>query len=218
MKKIYFDEISSTQVYAKEQAKLGIKDEVYITKNQTGGIGRNGHTWFASEGGLYFSFITDNYNDIYTLTVGVAVYKALEELYGIKTQIKWPNDILLNNKKIAGIICEKVKNVIIVGIGINTNFDKEKLKDLVNIATTLKSECKFEIDNDILLDKIIKNINELKNPKEILATFRNNMSFINEKRFIGQLNKEAVIKGIDDLGYLIVSDGNVEYKIIGGIT
>lgn len=216
MKKVYFDEISSTQVYAKEQAKLGIKDEVYITKKQTGGIGRNGHTWFASEGGLYFSFITDHYNDIYTLTVGVAVYKALEELYGIKTQIKWPNDILVNGKKIAGIICEKVKNVIIVGIGINTNFEKEKLKDLVSIATTLKSLLGIEIDNDILLDKIIKNINELKEKKEILATFRNNMAFVNEKRFIGQLNKEAVIKGIDDFGYLIVYDNDDDYKIIGG--
>lgn len=218
MKKIYFDKISSTQVYAKEQAKLGIKDEVYITKKQTGGIGRNGHSWFASEGGLYFSFITDNYNDIYTLTVGVAVYKALVELYGIKTQIKWPNDILLDNKKIAGIICEKVNNAIVVGIGINTNFEEEKLGDLINNATTIKSKYNIEIENDRLLDDIIKNISNLKEPQEILATFRNNMAFINEKRFIGQLNKEAIIKGIDDLGYLIVFDGNDEYKIIGGIT
>lgn len=216
MEKIYFEEIPSTQVYAKEKAKLGTKDVIYIAKKQIGGIGRNGHTWTSNEGGLYFSFITDKFNDIYTLTIGVAVYKALEELYGIQTKIKWPNDILYNNKKIAGIICEKVNSLVIVGIGINTNFEEENLGELVRIATTLRSSCDKEIDNEVLLEKIIQNINELQNMKHILSIFRNNMAFLNEKRFIGQINKEAIIKGVDDYGYLVVQDGEEEYKIIGG--
>ena len=81
MKKIYFDKINSTQMYAKEKAKQGVQNEIYIAKIQTAGIGRNGHNWTSNLGGLYFSFITNSYNDIYTLTVGIAVYKALEELY-----------------------------------------------------------------------------------------------------------------------------------------
>ena len=79
MKKIYFDQIDSTQTYAKERARRDIKNEIYIAKEQTAGIGRNGHSWFSHPGGLYFSYITDSYNSIYTLTVGVALYKALEE-------------------------------------------------------------------------------------------------------------------------------------------
>lgn len=213
MKKIYFDEINSTQIYAKERAKTGVCNEIYIAKNQTSGIGRNGHTWVSCEGGLYFSFITDSYNDVYTLTVGVALHNALKELYGIKTLIKWPNDILLNNRKIAGIICEKVKNFIIVGIGVNTNFNEENLGELCDIATTIN----IKIDNDMLLDKIIENIEKLIYNKETLSIFRGNMAFLDEKRFISQINKEAIIKGIDDDGYLIVESDMKEYKISGGI-
>ena len=217
MEKIYFDEINSTQIYAKEQAKLGELNKIYIAKTQTSGIGRNGHLWTSNKGGLYFSFITECYSEIYTITVGVAVYKALEELYGIKTKIKWPNDILLNNKKVAGIICEKINNVIVVGIGINTNFEEEKLGEIKEIATTLKSSVNIKINNDILLDKIIENIEKLNYNKETLSIFRDNMAFLNEKRFIGQINKEAIIKGIDDSGYLIACDEIQEYKISGGI-
>jgi len=217
MKKIYFEKIESTQKHAKEKARAGIKNEIYIAKEQTAGIGRNGHNWFSNYGGLYFSFITNYYNDIYTITVGVAVYKALEELYSIKTKIKWPNDLLINNKKIAGIICEKVNDLVVVGIGINTNFEEEKLGELSERATTIKSSLNIEINNDILLDKIIENINKLIYNKEALPIFRENMAFANEERFVSQINKMAVIKRIDDNGYLIVEDENIEYKISGGV-
>jgi len=199
MEKIYFDKINSTQTYAKERARNGIKNEIYVAKEQTLGVGRNGHSWVSNDGGLYFSFITDSFNDIYTLTVGVAVYKALDELYGIKTKIKWPNDILVNNKKVAGIICEKVKDLIIVGIGVNTNVDEDFLGELSDYATTLKTAFGFIIDNDILLDKIIENIDKLISNKEVLSIFESNMAFLGEERFISQINKKAIIKGIDEM-------------------
>lgn len=217
MKKIYFDNIDSTQSYAKDKAKQGIKNEIYIAKEQMNGIGRNGHTWFSNYGGLYFSFITDSYSDIYTITIGVAVHKALEELYGIKAKIKWPNDLIVNNKKIAGIICEKLNDLVVVGIGINTNFEEEKLEELSNIATTLKSTFNIEINNDILLDKIIENINKLIYNKETISIFRENMAFVNKERFISQINQDATIRGVDDNGYLIVETENGEYKISGGV-
>lgn len=217
MKKIYFDKINSTQMYAKEKAKQGVQNEIYIAKIQTAGIGRNGHNWTSNLGGLYFSFITNYYNDIYTLTVGIAVYKALEELYEIKAKIKWPNDLIVNNKKIAGIICEKVNDLVVVGIGINTNFEEESLGELSSIATTLKTYKNIEIDNDILLDKIIENINKLIYNKETLSIFRKNMAFLNEERYISQIDKNAIIKGIDDNGYLLVQSGVDEYKISGGV-
>ena len=216
MNKKYFNKIDSTQKYAKEKAKIGISEEVYIAKEQSSGIGRNGHMWTSELGGLYFSFITDSYNDIYTITICVAVFKALEELYGIKAKIKWPNDLLINNKKVVGIICEKVNDLVVAGIGVNTNFEEEKLVELSDVATTLKSSCNISVDNNELLDKIIENINRLTS-SEVLSIFRENMAFLNEERFISQINKNAVIKGIDDNGYLIVESDSTEYKISGGI-
>lgn len=213
MKKIYFEEILSTQLYAKERAILGIKDEIYIAKKQSSGIGRNGHSWFSPEGGLYFSFVTDIYNDIYTLTVGIAIHKALKELYGIESKIKWPNDILVDNKKMAGIICERFDNLVIVGIGVNTNFNANEIENII----TIKSLLNFEVNNDILLEKIIENIQKLVYDNKVLTIFEKDMAFIGEKRYISQIGKMATIKGIDEAGFLIVSDECVDYKISGGI-
>jgi biotin-(acetyl-CoA carboxylase) ligase len=124
---------------------------------------------------------------------------------------------LINNKKIGGIICEKIDNLIVVGIGINTNFKEKELGELSTTATTIQSAFNIEIDNEILLDKIIENINKLIYNKLTLSVFRENMAFLNEERFISQINKKAIIKGIDDNGLLIVKSGIEEHKIFGGI-
>lgn len=216
MKKIYFDSIDSTQVFAKGKAKQGIINEIYIAKEQTGGIGRNGHSWFSNKGGLYFSYITNNFNDVYTLKLAVAINKALTDLYRIKTEIKWPNDILLNGKKIAGIICEKNNNVIIAGIGINTNFDENNLGELCEIATTIQTSTGVNIDNRKLLDEILENINKLTEKDEILKLFRKNMAFLQQKRYISQIQKEAKIIGINGNGHLIVESDGQELIIVGG--
>ena len=216
MKKFYFDNIDSTQVYAKHMAKQGVKNEIFIAKEQNAGIGRNGHSWFSNMGGLYFSYITDKFNKVYTLTLAVAINQVLRETYQIETKIKWPNDILLHNKKIVGIICEKVNNLVVVGIGINTNFNSENLGELSDIATTILSETDIKIDNDELLNEIIQRVDELSDEKEILRAFNENMAFLGEKRYISQINQEAMIMGINDKGYLIVNSNDKENIIVGG--
>ena len=216
MKKNYFDIIDSTQVLAKSMAKQGIKNEIFIAKEQDAGIGRNGHSWFSNLGGLYFSYITNVFNNIYTLTLAVAINQILREKYQIETKIKWPNDILLNNKKIAGIICEKVNNAIVVGIGINTNFESSNLEELSDIATTILSETGINIDNEKLLDEIVQRVDELNDEKEILKMFRENMAFLGEKRYVSQIGCEAIILGINDNGYLIVNSNDKKNIIVGG--
>lgn len=216
MKKNYFDNIDSTQVLAKSMAKQGIKNEIFIAKEQNAGIGRNGHSWFSNIGGLYFSYITNVFNNIYTLTLAVAINQILREKYQIETKIKWPNDILLNNKKIAGIICEQVNNLIVVGIGINTNFESLNLEELSDIATTILSETGINIDNEKLLDEIMQRVDELNDEKEILKMFRENMAFLGEKRYVSQIKQEAIILGINDNGYLIVNSNDKKNIIVGG--
>ena len=216
MKKIYFDNIESTQIFAKSMAKQGIKHEIYIAKEQSSGIGRNGHSWFSNLGGLYFSYITDKFNNIYTLTLAVVINQILKEKYKIETKIKWPNDILLNNKKIAGIICEKVNNAIVVGIGINTNFDSSNLGELSDIAATIVSETGIMLDNEKLLDEIMEKTDKLNDEKEILKMFKENMAFLGEKRYVSQIEQEATVVGINDNGYLIVNSNDKENIIVGG--
>lgn len=113
----------------------------------------------------------------------------------------------------AGIICERFDNLVIVGIGVNTNFNANEIENII----TIKSLLNFEVNNDILLEKIIENIQKLVYDNKVLTIFEKNMAFIGEKRYISQIGKMATIKGIDEAGFLIVSDECVDYKISGGI-
>jgi len=219
MELIKFDVIDSTQNYAKKIAQEGQTNKIICANIQTAGRGRIGNKWQSLEGGLWFSFITDVSElelekiSFFTLILGISVYKVCTNYYNIKLKLKWPNDLLVNNKKVCGILCEKLGNKIISGIGINTNIDSEKL---ISCATGLLKETGVEVDNIELLKSIVDEFsNDLNNfdKNELLKTYRNNMAYINEKKFIKTINKEAVIKGIDENGALIIDDNKIERKI-----
>jgi BirA family biotin operon repressor/biotin-[acetyl-CoA-carboxylase] ligase len=125
--------------------------------------------------------------------------------------LKWPNDLILNNKKVAGILCEKVKDRVIIGIGINTNIEKI---DVENSISFLSDTRKF-IDNKELMKKIIDRFLTLKN-EEVINKFRENMAFIGEERYISALDKRAKIIGISDEGHLIIEDNGEKKNIFVG--
>ncbi|MDD5098378.1 MAG: biotin--[acetyl-CoA-carboxylase] ligase [Candidatus Pacebacteria bacterium] len=165
----HFKSVSSTSDKAKELANAGyIPWTTIVAEEQTDGHGRKGEAWFSPKGGLYFSVILpkNSIDDLQTITILAAfkVAKTIKESFGLEPMIKLPNDVLINDKKFCGILTEniiigdKVK-LSVIGIGINTNIDKfpESLKD---IATSVKIEANREIDNQILLNKILE---ELKN-------------------------------------------------------
>ncbi|MDD3539101.1 MAG: biotin--[acetyl-CoA-carboxylase] ligase [Atribacterota bacterium] len=132
----YFPELESTNIIAKQKI-LNKEDKVpegtiIIAEQQNGGKGRLGRKWFSPPGGLWFSLIlypklTPSYMPIITLMTAVVVAKIISPLIpNIKVQIKWPNDVLIDGKKVCGILTEMsvvAKNIgwVIVGIGINVN-------------------------------------------------------------------------------------------------
>ena len=225
MEIIKFDEIDSTQNCAKELVKNGVINKIVCAKIQTNGRGRIGNNWQSLEGGLWFSFIIDiaNINEeklnLFTIVLGISVYQVCFEYYDIKLKLKWPNDLLLKNKKVCGILCEKIENKIVAGVGVNTNIDSEKL---IECATSLLKETGIVVDNDKLLNSIIDrfyhNIDRF-NKDELLNIYRENMAYINEKKYIKIINKEAVIKGICDNGALIIElDGEDKEITFGEIS
>ncbi len=132
----YFPELESTNIIAKQKI-LNKEDKVpegtiIIAEQQNGGKGRLGRKWFSPPGGLWLSLIlypklTPSYMPIITLMTAVVVAKIISPLIpNIKVQIKWPNDVLIDGKKVCGILTEMsvvAKNIgwVIVGIGINVN-------------------------------------------------------------------------------------------------
>lgn len=166
---VHFDSIDSTNTKAKELASLGEENgTVIISEEQTGGRGRLGRNWCSPKGkGIWLSIILKpdidpmNIAKI-TQVAGAAVCKSLLDM-GITTYIKWPNDIIINNKKVCGILTEmsgelNMVNYVVLGMGINVNIDTEEFpEDLKEIATSLKIEQKKTINRKELTGRILNN-------------------------------------------------------------
>ena len=138
---IYWREIDSTNKYAKTLAARGYPEgTVVITEQQTAGQGRRGRSWYSpAHEGIYFSLILRPLIPLsqisrISLLCAVATAEALREELGIEARIKWPNDILVNQKKIAGILAEAVTDMdrieyLVLGIGININTEQAEFPD-----------------------------------------------------------------------------------------
>lgn len=208
-----FDKLESTSDYIKQNLVNLNDGDIIVAKEQTKGRGRRGNAWESQVGNLYFSFLISNdditYNNNFAILmrVSVAIIKTLQ-LYDIDALIKYPNDIIVENKKIAGILIETIGNArpnhLVVGIGINVNQkDFQKLK---NKATSLIMLKKESFDVKFLLDKFVNVFNlELIN-KSIYFEYLKN-SYIIGKTI--QHDKSVYnIKGISENGDLELSKGH----------
>ena len=150
MKTIYFEEISSTNDYLKN---LNTEEDVLaIAKRQTGGRGTKGRSFFSEDGGVYLSLLRLNpclAKDSFSIMMNsaMAVVKTLHA-FDIKAKIKWPNDILVDGKKICGILIESVFEGemvarSVVGVGLNVN--NELAEEIAEIATSTKRILKREL-------------------------------------------------------------------------
>lgn len=145
----YYEEIDSTNTRAKEWSKNGaIEGSLVIAEKQTQGKGRMGKAWESpKQEGIWMSFIlkpqitADKIPQI-TIIAGLAMCKAIREVTHLEAGIKWPNDLVVNNKKVCGILCEMVKGYedlsVIVGVGVNVN--SKKFPDDLPYASSLYLE------------------------------------------------------------------------------
>ena len=164
----YFSQLKSTNLKAKELTKMGVKPwTVIVAEKQIAGYGKEKAAWFSPKGGLYFSIVLpkSQIEDLQTLTILAAfiVAKVLKENFSLEPLIKLPNDVLLNGKKVAGILTENIigqdVKLSVMGIGLNTNVEKFP-KELEDIATSLKIELGKEVDNEKILKEIVKDLKE----------------------------------------------------------
>lgn len=162
MKITIFDTLPSTNDYC-ETHDFG-EDTAIIAREQTGGKGTKGRSFSSPRGGVYLSLVRYypcKAENSFSLMIAscMAVVKTLE-LYGVRADVKWPNDVFLNGKKICGILIknsfegENVKKSI-TGIGVNVNNDIPK--DLADIAINLKSVV-GEVDIDEFYKRLIENL------------------------------------------------------------
>ncbi|MBC7218450.1 MAG: biotin--[acetyl-CoA-carboxylase] ligase, partial [Candidatus Caldatribacterium sp.] len=145
---VFKDEMDSTNTYLKALAEQGAPEgTLCITENQKKGRGRRGRSWFSLPGkSLTFSLLLRPHLPLsvcpsLALLAGLALAEALEEL-GFSPRLKWPNDVLLGEKKVSGILLETSTDLdeaswIVLGVGVNVNLGKEDLASLPFQATSL---------------------------------------------------------------------------------
>ncbi|MEM4312315.1 MAG: biotin--[acetyl-CoA-carboxylase] ligase [Nitrososphaerales archaeon] len=160
---LYFNEVDSTQDLAIELYKEGHREgTVIIAKKQRKGRGRYGKVWYSPEGGLYLSLILEPKNKenlpLIALIACKAVKKALEYRFRLKLRIKFPNDLLYKDKKLAGFLLEssfkgEELEYCILGIGLNVNnsIPQEIEKEAISLKQILKKESNIkELTNLII--------------------------------------------------------------------
>ncbi|HCZ05636.1 MAG: BirA family transcriptional regulator [Thermotogota bacterium] len=165
---IAYDTVDSTNNVLKSLADSLPSGSVAWATEQTAGRGRFGRYWHSPKGGLWFSVLfkhrTQSFEPhYYVVLFSVAIVRFLKRKFKINAGIKWPNDIYVGTKKLAGILVESVisgKNtVIIVGIGMNVN--NEIPPDLKSKAVSLKELLGHDVDLSLVFDGIVSTANVL---------------------------------------------------------
>jgi BirA family transcriptional regulator, biotin operon repressor / biotin---[acetyl-CoA-carboxylase] ligase len=165
---LIFDHIDSTNLEAHRLLKHGInKNLVILAGSQKEGRGRYGRYWHSPKGNLYLSLLLKHNTAIsslsqYTFVASLSMANAIFELLGkdIDLKLKWPNDILLTDKKISGILLESISNIqynvaswLIIGIGVNLKLCPQGLQYSV---TSLEAEGYKDIIPELLLDRFMQ--------------------------------------------------------------
>lgn len=229
-----FDSLPSTNTEALNQARSGANEGLcVVARQQTAGRGRHGRVWISpANAGLYFSIVLRPKLDLrflplLTLMSAIAVFDILQELYGLNPDIKWANDVLVNNKKICGILAEtaetKLGLAVIVGIGINlqsANFPPE----LRELATSIEEETKQTPNLENLLQGLTQRLSSYyqilhgeNGAKQIRQEWTRRSSYAFGQEVSVILENETIFgttRGIEQNGALRVETAIGEIKII----
>lgn len=236
----YFVEVDSTNDVAKTLAEQGAEEgTIVIAETQTRGRGRLGRRWESPKGGVWLSIILKprlKSKELVKLNLlaAVAVSRTIREEYGLAAEVKWPNDVLIDWKKICGILAEAVterneSKYVIIGIGINANFDLSAFpEELKATASSLKEILGIEVDREHLICGLLKNFElyyeafKTGNFKLILNDWRKFSCILGRKVQIYENDKkfDALAVDIDENGYLIIKldDGTIKRVFSADIT
>lgn len=229
----HYDVVESTNETAKEMLEGDLEEGLVIwADRQASGRGRQGRAWASPQGGLYASTILrpkEAHAWVLGLLMGMPVVKALRH-FGVFAGLKYPNDAVYQDRKIAGILSEGVYRRdtyhVVVGIGVNTNVDLDKLPpDVQASATTLKREVNLFVANDEFLDYLLNQMDDVysryRNTRLefLLKDYRGQCTTIG-KRVTATTSKGTITGRAYDIAsngaLVIVDDQNVKHEFVEG--
>jgi BirA family biotin operon repressor/biotin-[acetyl-CoA-carboxylase] ligase len=158
--------VESTMDLAREAARRGWPDRsVFVADYQTRGRGRQGRVWLCPpRGGLLTSYLLRRREAppyTYTMLVAVAYCEAIERLLALEPAIKWPNDLMIDGRKVAGALAEATSDgreqTVVIGVGVNVNLEPDELTDVPN-ATALAIEAGVPVHRGELQALVIERL------------------------------------------------------------
>jgi BirA family biotin operon repressor/biotin-[acetyl-CoA-carboxylase] ligase len=223
-KQVYhYKSVTSTMIVGRKLAKEGAYEgTIIIADTQTSGRGRLDRTWLSPENNLYMSIILHpSLSDLPKLIMvaSVGIVKAIKQVSGLGASIKWPNDVLINGKKICGILIENeiegtTVNFSVIGIGVNIDLDTSACIEIASTATSLKQESnkifsKIEVATAIIAE-INKQYLSSKSNMSVYYEWRDYMNIIGKSIKIqsGQDIVQGTVEDVNDRGSLILRHGD----------
>lgn len=236
----YFKELDSTNARAKQEADNGAAEgTLVVTDMQTAGRGRRGRSWNSPAGvNVYFTLILKPVYEpdkaaMVTLVMALAVAEGISLTCGLEAEIKWPNDVVVNGKKVCGILTEmsmehgRVRHVA-VGVGVNVGL-QEFPPEIADKAANLEAECKKSVSRVALAANILRAF------EKHYDSFRQELSLsciqekyngrlVNRDREVRVLDPkgefQGIARGINEFGELLVErdDGSVTMVFAGEVS
>lgn len=232
-----FSELDSTNQYLLDLSDSGKASysSVCVAERQTAGRGRRGRKWVSPFARNIYCSVLWRFDkplvelEGLSLVVGLSILSALEEMSYSNIQMKWPNDLLYENKKLAGILLEVRGDLtdfcdVVIGFGINVSMSSESASEIDQAWTDLTSISAIPLDRNILIARILNQLADdiAEFEKKGFAVFQNRWNkkdayFSKEVVVVAGKDKiEGLSKGVSEKGALIVKSGSEERVFHGG--
>ena len=227
--------LGSTQDLARELAQAGAPEgTVVLTGRQTAGRGRLGRSFISPRGGLYFTVILrpvlENLRSL-PIVAAVAVARGLEQVAGLRTALKWPNDVLVGGRKVCGILVESevtgpTVNYVLLGIGVNVNADMSGYPEIAAIATSAAAEAGRPVSREALAAAVLNELEELylaaQAGRRVQDEWRARLETLGRqvRATFGQTVEEGLAEDVDADGSLILRrpDGSRVTIVAGDVS
>jgi BirA family biotin operon repressor/biotin-[acetyl-CoA-carboxylase] ligase len=237
--RFHFPSIDTTMREAARRANEGAPEGTLVTADeQTAGRGRFGRAWASEAGvGLYFSLVlrppvAPASSAALTLACGLGVARGIGDAAGVVCDIRWPNDVMLGGKKLAGILVEMTAEAdrlrhVVAGVGVNVNQERVP-EDLAETATSLRIETGCEYLRDAVLEAVLRRLDDYyrmfceRGPAPVIEAFTRASSYAKGKRVVIEgagRPLEGVTAGLDSKGQLLLrtTEGKIEPILAGSV-
>lgn len=230
---IFYDEVGSTNEELLKDTAISNHGTVLFADNQVKGRGRLDREWITvKDSSLTFSILlTENLEantiNLINLAASVAVAQSLENLYQLDVRLKWPNDVLIQTRKVCGILVESISKGgtierLVIGIGVNVN--QPIFEGQFNVPpTSIRKEFGKVSSRERLIAEILNEFERIlkkikKDPTSVLNSWRSRCKMIGEKIRIvdGKNVSYGIFEDIDDNGFLLLNDKDGVTKVFSG--